>query len=69
MDFSGWYVFLRINPDPFRDGSGARMDPPFEERLSVVVDAIRDYARNGSQGHELIEVKHFYYNEERSTAH
>lgn len=35
MDFTGRYVFLRINPDPFRSG-GAMTDPAFEDRLALV---------------------------------
>lgn len=61
MDFSGKYVFLRVNPDPFRQGE-RRVDPPFEERFQQVHDSILRFIDEGPQTSELVEVHHFYYN-------
>jgi len=61
LDFSGKYVFLRINPDPFQEGLD-RKDPPFEERLVIVDREIQDIMKNGGV-EELIDVRHFFYND------
>ena len=49
VDFSGKYVFLRINPDPFRsqERGGERIDPPFEDRLAMVEREIQDILMDG----------------------
>jgi hypothetical protein len=56
----GRYVFLRINPDPFvRDGQ--RCDPPFEERLKVVLRTIHDLISVESTSGELVQIHHLFY--------
>jgi hypothetical protein len=61
LDFSGRYVFLRINPDPFQEGLD-RKDPPFEERLAIVDKEIQDIMENGGS-EELIDVRHLFYDD------
>jgi len=41
MDFTGQFVFLRINPDPFKMG-GRKRDPPFQERFETVERKMRE---------------------------
>jgi hypothetical protein len=60
LDFSGRYMFLRVNPDPFRK-QGQRLDPPFEARLHEVVATIRELIKHGPMGHDLIEITHLFY--------
>lgn len=59
-DFSGRYVFLRINPDPFKQ-KGERVDPPFEKRFKVVHDAIINTINSGPTSTNLVDVQHFFY--------
>jgi hypothetical protein len=72
VDFSGKYVFLRINPDPFRsqERGGERIDPPFEDRLAIVEREIQDilmedhgaaYGESGDGEEDLVEVRHLFY--------
>lgn len=61
MDFSGRYVFLRVNPDPFRCG-GKHTDIPFEERFEQVHKAILQFLESGPLTEEqLVEVYHYFY--------
>jgi hypothetical protein len=59
-DFSGRYVFLRVNPDAFRQ-NGKRVNPPFEERVQEVMGRIRYYLDEGPTSEDLVQVDHFYY--------
>lgn len=62
MDFSGKYVFLRINPDEYIDkDSGNKIDPPFEQRLSLVCDKINEIVSNIPTSTELVEIHHMFY--------
>lgn len=61
MDWSGRYVFVRINPDPYRDSEGKRHDPPFEERASQALDLITDIIDKGPSGGDLVVVHHLFY--------
>lgn len=63
-DFTGRYVFLRINPDPFRDASGVRVDPPLDERVRVaeeklaeVLDGLDDDKENDG----LVAIHHLFF--------
>lgn len=60
MDFSGRYVFLRVNPDPFRLGS-QRLNPSLEERFGDVKTKILSVLTNGPETQELVEIHHFFY--------
>lgn len=60
MDFTGKYVFLRVNPDPFRRGE-EKVDTPFEERFQHVYDMITSHINDGPQTSDLVEVYHFFY--------
>jgi len=60
LDFSGRYLFLRVNPDAFSD-HGCRQDPPFEERFEIVRGAILQAIDEGRTTSDLVEVNHFFY--------
>jgi hypothetical protein len=40
MDFSGKYIFIRYNPDKFKDKYGKAKNPYFETRVEVLEKAI-----------------------------
>lgn len=69
VTFSGRYVFLRINPDAFKNASGERVDPPFDERFPAVVQQLQRIiwaAANDSDFDEhapLVSVQHVFYDE------
>ena len=60
LDFSGRYVFIRLNPDSFRLG-GVRHDPDIDERGPKLVDLIDMYREKGPQTDDLVEVVHLFY--------
>lgn len=62
MDFSGKYVFIRINPNGFKQ-QGKRIDPPFEERVPAVMSLIEDIISNGPRSTDLVEVHHLFYDD------
>jgi len=63
MDFSGRYVFIRINPDPFRR-NGVRMDPPMEYRINIVTDTIRERLTHGlKESESLVEIEHLFFDD------
>jgi hypothetical protein len=55
MDFSGRYVFLRINPDSFTK-DGVRCSPSFEERREVVLADVKRVVTDGPQTKDLVAV-------------
>lgn len=66
LDFSGRYVFLRINPDEFvESASGNIVDPPFEERLAAVCKKINDIVLKikRGDGDDLVTVHHMFYSQ------
>jgi len=62
MDFSGQYVFLRVNPDAYRNG-GVRVDTPFEERLNAVLSKIETLLHQGPESDKMVEVHHLFYDQ------
>ena len=65
MDFTGRFVFLRINPDPFKE-HGQRRDPPFEQRLKEaestltnILEQVEDCDEDDTQ--DLVQVSHLFY--------
>ena len=63
MDFTGRFVFLRINPDSFTV-RGQRRDPAFDERLQVAEDMLKsllDKIKHGQGAQGLVEVVHLFY--------
>ena len=62
VDFSGHYIFVRINPDPYW-ANQERVDPPFEERLNIVCNKIHSVLEKGPVDQDLIEIHHLFYDE------
>jgi len=63
VDFSGRYVFVRVNPDSFLDAGGRRVDPDFAARLTAVVGMLHRFLQEGPRSAELVEVHHCFYDE------
>lgn len=68
MDFSGRFVFLRVNPDAYRL-NGRMVNPHFDTRLQQVMSKIRDLIHkiqdNACYADDvaLIDVHHMFYDE------
>ena len=67
MDFTGRFVFLRINPDPYKV-AGVKQDPGFDDRLSLVEDKIAELLTDVESGIEddsqdMVQVHHMFYDE------
>lgn len=72
MDFTGRFVFLRINPDAFRR-AGRHHNPPFEQRVAKACDRLKDILRSvqrwGSSlgpvdaDASLVEIHHLFYSD------
>jgi DNA-binding GntR family transcriptional regulator len=66
MDFSGRYVFLRVNPDAYRM-SGRKVNPSFETRLACVIEKLNELIDAIAQSDGmmatdvLVEVHHMFY--------
>src|SRR3989304_289233 len=65
MDFSGKSIFIRYNPDPYKDQKRKKQDPDFETRMEVLEEEIEKQIERIEKGEnkELLEIIHLYYNE------
>lgn len=68
MDLSTRYVFVRINPDPYKV-NGVITDPPFDERLTVAENTLQQVFADLStkavnDTAPLVQVKHLFYSDE-----
>ncbi len=65
MDFSGHYIFIRFNPDKFRNGKGG--NPRMETRLEALRKEVSGHIERIENGEntELIEIHHMYYDFEK----
>jgi len=63
MDFSGKYIFIRYNPDPFLDINGILIDLDFNNRMTKLVNVIGKHILRilNDDNNELIEIYHLYY--------
>jgi len=63
MAYSGKWVYIRFNPDSYKDKRGVRCDPPLESRFASLGDEIRrQIARiNAEENKELVERVYMYY--------
>ena len=66
MDFSGKYLFIRYNPDSFKDAKGNRKNPLFATRMKALeaecekqIDRIQAEANT-----EPVEIVYLFYNEQ-----
>jgi hypothetical protein len=64
-DFSGKYVFIRYNPDPYRDADGARRDPDVKVRMRKLFSELRRQMHRieMSKNSQLLEIVHLFYDE------
>ena len=65
MHFSGRYIFLRINPDPYKV-DGVKQDPSFEDRMAAVEDKLAELLADMdemAEDAELVTVHHLFYDE------
>ena len=63
MVYGGKMVFIRYNPDPYRDGHGRRVDPVIELRFPVLERCMREQIKRIEDGEnkDLLEVVHLFY--------
>jgi hypothetical protein len=65
MDFSGKYVFIRYNPDEYKDENKIKQNPDFNIRMKILINIVhliklRIYNELNS---ELIEIYNVFYDE------
>jgi hypothetical protein len=65
MDFSGKYIFIRYNPDKFKDRFNQNKNPHFETRMEALESAIDKHISriNNEENNSLIEIHHLFYDE------
>jgi hypothetical protein len=64
MDFSGKYIFVRYNPDPYRVGDD-KVDPDFATRMSELVVLMQaQIARIEAEANDFFEIQHLFYDEQ-----
>ena len=63
MDFSGKYIFIRYNPDPYKDADGKKKNPRFDTRMALLEQLINVLTRriNNELNAELVEIHHLCY--------
>ena len=67
MDFSCKYIFIRYNPDPYRDADGKKRNPRFDTRTALLEQLIIMLTRriNHELNTELVEIHHLCYDMSR----
>ncbi len=63
VDFSGKYIFIRYNPDKYKDKKGKRRNPKFETRMEMLENEIEKHTSriDREENKELLEIHHLYY--------
>ena len=66
MDFRGKYIFIRYNPDPYKD-AGNKRNPKFDTRMALLEQLISMLTRriNNELNAELVEIHHLCYDKSR----
>lgn len=66
MDFSGKYIFIRYNPDPFRNEKSIKINPQFEERMKKLLSEITNQVSRikNDINKDLVEIYYLYYHED-----
>ena len=67
MDFSGKYIFIRYNPNPYKDADDKKRNPRFDTRMALPVQLINMLTRriNNELNTELVEIHHLCYDKSR----
>ena len=62
-DFSGKYIFIRYNPDKFKDEKGKRRNTKFETRMEVLEKEMKKHILRIEQeeNEELLEIHHLFF--------
>jgi hypothetical protein len=65
MDFSGKYIFIRYNPDKFKDKFGKSKNPYFNSRMQVLESVINKHILRiqAEDNESLLEIHHVFYDE------
>lgn len=64
LDYEGKYIFLRFNPDKFKDEEGVVQEISMEQRIEILEDEIRtQIERIEADENERIEVINMFYDE------
>ena len=65
MDFSGKYIFIRYNPDKYKDKFNKNKNPFFNNRmdaLTLLIDKHINRIEN-DENNDLVEIYHLFYDE------
>jgi hypothetical protein len=67
MDFSGKYIFIRYNPDAYRDTKGKKRNPQFNTRMKILEEQILLHTNriNSDKNEDLLEIHYLFYNEDK----
>ena len=62
MDFSGKYIFIRYNPDPYKLNNKKR-NPEFSNRMEKLENEMEKHIKRieNDENQDLIEIHHLYY--------
>lgn len=62
--FSGKYIFIRYNPDPYINKNGEKVDPDWNVRFNTLKIEIDKHLRRirKEENEELLEIHHLFYN-------
>jgi hypothetical protein len=65
MDYSGKYIFIRYNPDKFKDKYGKSKNPYFDTRMEVLENVINKHILRiqAEDNENLLEIHHVFYDE------
>nr|QBK85270.1 MAG: hypothetical protein LCIVAC01_00790 [Iridovirus LCIVAC01] len=63
MDFSGKYIFIRYNPDKFKNEKGKKRNPKFETRIEVLEKEIEKHILRiqKEENKDLVEIYHLFF--------
>jgi len=64
MDFAGKYIFIRFNPDGYKDSTGRKINIPLQDRLPRLLEEIRHQINRieNDENIDPVEIHYLYYN-------
>ena len=65
MLYSGKWIFIRYNPDPYKDKNNKKRNPQIKTRFKRLEDEINKQIKRikGEKNNELVEITKLYYDE------
>jgi hypothetical protein len=65
MDYSGKYIFIRYNPDKFKDQYNKSKNPFYDTRMNVLERCINKHIGriNNYENEDLVEIHHLFDDE------